>query len=239
MQHQNVLNKGWFVTNEDGGGECQRTYVVLGRTRGGTTMVAKALRAFKLHMGENLDPANCEDIEVTKFLRQKSIGDLKAKFREWDSCHDVWGIKAPLIFNFIDQLDDAFRNPHFIFVMRDPAAIASRLLTARVISPEELETQVRSALQMYVRILEYLGRMKRPTLFMSYEKAVLDPYGASAAMAEFVRVRDDAAILEAQASIRPNDPEYLAAVARGAEKRLREQAVSASDERQQRGSHPR
>lgn len=97
----------------------QRTYIVGGNFRGGTTAIAKMFISSGIFMGENLS-GNLEDPEF-QFASPRLIRKLAAQRNQ---LHDLWGWKFPLSFEKLPRTLKHLRSPHVVLVYRDPYAVA-------------------------------------------------------------------------------------------------------------------
>lgn len=97
----------------------QRTYIIAGVERGGTTPVAGAARALGLYLGEGLQRNN----EDPRFVHRGPREVIQA-IHERDAEHSVWGWKFPKAFLDLPLYLEHLRNPHLILVFRDPIAAA-------------------------------------------------------------------------------------------------------------------
>ena len=106
--------------------EAQRTIVVYGVSRGGTSLVAGVCKGLGIPMNrrnEKNDP-NHEDPEF-KF---SDPDRLRERIRQRDASSDLWGFKWPDSLLNKDVLDRLLRNPHYIFVYRNIAAVADSVV---------------------------------------------------------------------------------------------------------------
>ena len=97
----------------------QKTFVVLGNYRGGTTMIAGILMALGVHMG---DPSTMRIHREDRDFWQQPCHVVQSLIRFRNQQHDVWGWKDPAVVNFVERLH--LRNPHYIAIFRDPLAVA-------------------------------------------------------------------------------------------------------------------
>ena len=123
----------------------ERTFVVLGVQRGGTSMVAGALRALGVDMGRA--GLNHED---RRFLHA-SEATLSKVIAERNFELPVWGFKAPETTLQLDFLETALRNPHFICVTRNILAVVDSFMMRGAKNP---------GLAM-LRVLKYYNRIGR------------------------------------------------------------------------------
>jgi hypothetical protein len=153
----------------------QKTYIVCGNFRGGTTAVAQLLDRLGIPMGEKMDPNNnCEDLEFQKLLLRDAL-DRPALARlvgERNARHNIWGFKFPGAHLHMPEMLDSFRNPRVIFVFRDPYAVAD----------SEQRRTGQDLHQMMVRTVEYNLRMTRllqtlscPAHPVSFEQLLVRP----------------------------------------------------------------
>jgi hypothetical protein len=142
------------------------TVIIFGVSRGGTSMVAGAVRGFGYDLGDNL-AVNQEDTDFC----YKTDEHMKHAIETRNSRHSYWGWKFPMAADYIEQLLPMIRNPMFIIIARDPVAAASGLVRWDNQEPSGAIAGV--ALQTLKNITISI-RMRLPTLYISYEKASRD-----------------------------------------------------------------
>jgi hypothetical protein len=184
--------------------EKQRTVCVLGAPRGGTSMIAGILRKVGVFMGDEINEANNEDHGFLAhggrraiFFKPERAGE-KADFlahaaklvRSRNADHDLWGWKDPIAAHYISDLNPQLRNPVFIVVTRDLGAIAQRehIEEEGAGPPSRALSYLKFACEEYVMIADFIGARARPTLLVSYERALRAPAALGRAIAEFVGV---------------------------------------------------
>lgn len=106
----------------------ERTFVVLGCPRGGTSLLSGALNATGIYMGETAT-AQYEDkafkVPLADVRRDPNIeARLLPVIQERNRRHRFWGWKLPNNIYYIQQIRHLLVNPVFIFVYRDENAIA-------------------------------------------------------------------------------------------------------------------
>ena len=139
----------------------EKTVVVLGAFRGGTSMVAQLLRALGVFMGDEFahpdqEYGNLEDREFQQLLHRKDlltredisstdfsaaeIGTLKTLVGQRNRQHPLWGWKYPgtVLWCLHAGLSCYLRNPHFITVFRDPLAIFQHELDKGCMEPADI-----------------------------------------------------------------------------------------------------
>ena len=106
----------------------ERTFVVLGCPRGGTSLLAGALHATGINMG-GFKTAQYEDksfkIPPAEAKCDPNIESrLLPLIQERNSRHRLWGWKVPNAIYYINQIQHLLINPVFLFIYRDEEAIA-------------------------------------------------------------------------------------------------------------------
>jgi hypothetical protein len=169
--------------------EKQRTICVLGAPRGGTSMIAGILRKLGVVMGDDIDEANNEDRSFlahggcVRFSsnreeprRRRAILPMRRSWCAVGTPNTTYG-------------GGRIRNPVFIFITRDPGAIAQReRIEERVALRRRLLAYINIAADAYTSIAAFVAQRARPTLLVSYERALRAPLALGHAIADFVGV---------------------------------------------------
>ena len=186
----------------------QKTFIVFGVPRGGTTMVARVVEKLGVVMGTNL-PLNYEDHEfnydkmsdeLKQDPEQMARGLMRAINRR-NNRFDVWGWKYPRVHLYLPKIIKHVRNPHLICVFRDPVASALRPLSRRQ-SPKNpsplIPTKVvKQHLDWQTRNIQLIHKLSLPSFLCSYEKSIADPASFVGELASFIGAPDDAERLDA------------------------------------------
>ena len=183
-----------------GTGDREKTVVVLGAFRGGTSMVAGALKALGVFMGERFSSQseydNEEDLEFSDLLhndellkRAAASGEVSeadfgpldgvnALVRRRNEAHWLWGWKYPgtVLWLLHTGLAGRLRNPHFVTVFRDPLAVCQHELDVGRISRDQIRDPGGISFRWVSRQIEWLAdhamRCGSPHLLVSYERAI-------------------------------------------------------------------
>lgn len=103
-----------------------RTIIIGGNYRGGTTATTQVFQAAGVPMGDDTR-YNQEDREFQRLfhnVRTINIHALRTLIAQRNRAHGVWGFKYPAIHEHITDVFREFRNPHVVLVLRDPVAVA-------------------------------------------------------------------------------------------------------------------
>lgn len=172
-------------------------------------MVAGVLRRLGVPLGETIDAANNEDqaflghggrravFEADDLRRERAayIEGIHGIIDRRDRTHDVWGWKDPLASFYVPDIADRLRNPVFIVVTRDPGAVAQReTVEEGTGAPARLLAHLSVALDTYRRCLDVVLRLERPTLLVSYERALRYPRAVGRSVAAMIGVEAPAGL---------------------------------------------
>lgn len=187
MSDLDVLkNKGILALNRSDPPSVEKTIIVLGAARGGTSMVAAVLQALGVHMGEKLGPV-LEDVALSEAVEARDMVRLEEIVARRNAEHAVWGWKRPSAVEYAEVWWERFRNPHLIAVFRDPFAIANR---NRISMLSDVFQNMEHSVQHLGAMVRLLRRHTGPMLLCSYEKALVYPETFVDAVAEFVGISD-------------------------------------------------
>jgi hypothetical protein len=165
-----LQNPGYFYLNRSEP-VSEKTVIVMGVPRSGTSMIASALRGIGISLGDILDGAVMEDLELASALEANDEAALAFLIERRNSRYPIWGFKRPDAFRKMETFEQCFRNIHYIVTFRDPLAIALRNnLSMR----EKLLPALQNAAHSTADLLKFVAASKKPMLLVSYEKAVLD-----------------------------------------------------------------
>jgi len=193
---------------ESVGSITQKTFIVFGVPRGGTTMVARVVEKLGVVMGTKL-PLNYEDDEfnydkmsdeIKQDPEQMARGLMRAINRR-NNRFDVWGWKYPRAHLYLPKIIKHVRNPHLICVFRDPVASALRPLSRRQ-SPKKssplMPTKVvKQHLDWQTRNIQLIHKLNLPSFLCSYEKSIADPASFVGELASFIGAPVDTERLDA------------------------------------------
>ncbi len=108
-------------------GPREKTLLITGLARSGTSMLAALLEAAGIWLGDHVyEPIN-EDAEITQMLQARDFTRLDALIERQNANTPIWGFKVPDLHLYMQHDELArFRNPHLIAIFRDPVAVAAR-----------------------------------------------------------------------------------------------------------------
>lgn len=154
-----VLSNGVSIPSPD------RTYVVCGMQRGGTSAVAAVMRALGIDMGSG--GFNHED----PILLERS-DDLDGYISRRNAEHRVWGVKVPHLALSLDVLAEKLRAPVFVLTFRNPVAIADSAVVRGDLSFASALDRVQT---YFDAMLGFARKTAHPVLLVSYERVAGHP----------------------------------------------------------------
>ncbi len=171
-------------------------------------MVARALSAASVFLGDAIDEVVYEDREISRCLDCRDLAALSRVVGDRNTRFDTWGFKKPNIHDFVNpKRRSCFRNPHYIFTFRDPVAIAKRYVISELF---EEAMSLGKVVGMQERMARFILRLRHPVLLLSYEKAIQAPLRCVESIIDFTDLHVDEVQKQGMlASIEPNRTEYL------------------------------
>ncbi len=178
----------------------QRTVVVLGVERGGTSMTAGVVRGLGVSMGPRAG-LNHED---PLFLTEET-DRLKNRIAMRNNENDLWGFKVPKSSLMLDFYEKHLRNPYYIITYRNSLAVADSWVqrgAGTILDVLERSRAYHDALHTHAR------KTKNPILFLNYERAVQNEdskYQTAREISTFLGLEEDPAALERAVSMVTGD----------------------------------
>lgn len=160
----------------------EKTVIILGASRGGTSMCAGLVRLLGVHMGD----AAADDSSESREFQTGNKRLLLERIRSNNAAHPLWGWKYPEAYTYIHKLRSALRNPHFVVVTRDMLSVASAYRRKEGIAIDRALSEVSAR---YAQLLRFVRKERAPLLLLSYEKALANREGTVTELADFLGIR--------------------------------------------------
>lgn len=163
----------------------ERTYIIFGLPRGGTTMAAGVARLCGLNIGDDL-PDNAEDPAFNPIAQARkgiATANMRNAIAGRNAAYKCWGWKYPAAAKYLPKLRQSLRNPCLIVVFRDPVATQLRNFA----KGNGVEQIINNALKAQKRNWNLVRKWSAPTLLVSYEKAVAEPENFIEHMCNFLK----------------------------------------------------
>ncbi len=159
-EYQNWIELGTPTTSS------KRTIVIVGCGRSGTSMYSASLNAIGVFLGDRAKEPQFEDSRLSYAIESHKFEEARRIISEYNNRYDVWAFKRPSTKEHLDFLHESLRNPVYIFLFRDLAAIATRSVS----DAEPLIKKIDQNLRDYQRILSFIKRSNLHGFICSFEK---------------------------------------------------------------------
>ncbi len=160
--------------------DSEKTVVILGVARGGTSMVAGTVRELGIDLGNRLG----ENHEDPQFLT-KDVDKLLQTIQSRNESKGTWGWKMPHSIEYIAEIQQHLRNPHYIFVWRNSLSAA---LSQVIRTNANINNALHFATARLGEMADAIAKMDGPILLVNYDKATLDKDAFIDALASFIGV---------------------------------------------------
>ncbi len=147
----------------------EKTIIVVGVARGGTSLVAGALHHLGVFGGERSVPPVFEDVKLATAYEQDDKQQVEETISLYNQEHSVWFYKRPSSIHYVKKLMEQVRNPVFMFIFKDIFAIANRNTISMKLDVVE---GLGRAYKDYGMMLEFIQKHKPNGFLLSYEKVM-------------------------------------------------------------------
>ena len=189
-------------------GASEKTLLITGLARSGTSMLAALLQAAGVWLGDYVYEPIHEDSEITQMLRARDFYRLDALIERQNAKTPIWGFKMPDLHQFLqhDELG-RFRNPHLIVIFRDPVAVAVRNALSEHVDGTQAIIEASAAMHS---LAQFVRASALPYLFLSYEKAIVFPQAFIDNVLRYCGIAiDEAKRAELTRHVQPNRTQYV------------------------------
>ena len=184
----------------------EKTYVVLGVSRGGTSAIAGVLNHLGVPMGPTGEAPLFEDLPMNRALRGDASA-LDAVIADRNMKNPTWGFKGNAITQPFEEVACKLRNPIFVVIFRDLLAIANR---AKISADRDVASILLRQSAEYQRILDFVVAGKYYSVMISYEKLCMYPREVIELLLEKAGLTgQESQVMGAVEFIRPAPEDYL------------------------------
>lgn len=165
----------------------EKTIVITGPSRSGTTMLAQIIQSLGIPLGDTVDINLFEDVEIRDATRSGDMVAMNTLIADKNRKNAVWGWKLPSSLEYLSSFSSHLRNPFIIFTFRDPVATSVR---NQIYEKEinDLITTMEDALNYMKLATQWIRNNKFPCICVSYEKALLNPESLVDAVIQFLHL---------------------------------------------------
>lgn len=165
----------------------QRTYIVIGLGRSGTSFVASVLAYLNIFMGDAATERTLEDSRLGRPMDARDTETAAMVIADYNDRFDVWGYKRSSMLLHAKSTEGLFRNPHYIFTHRDFFAIGLR---NEIAISRDITESLRKCADASKHIYTLMETSTAPSLHLSFEVMNAEPLRAAEIIRDFVRPDD-------------------------------------------------
>lgn len=185
----------------------EKTLIVIGVARGGTSLIAGVLHHLGIYMGKGSHPPVFEDLHLSNSFEHLLKGSSKKIINEYNNNHKVWGFKRPGSIGYIEKLHKLCRNPIYLVVFKDIFSISNR---NNISMKMDIMNGLKKAQNDYNKILNFISKKDINGFLFSYEKVMQNKENFVETIATLKK--DECTIIQKQKAlefIKLNPQEYL------------------------------
>lgn len=169
-----------------------KTFLVMGSYRGGTTAVTAALMGLGVNVvTDSINPLNLEDRPFFRLVHNVTKVDarLMEQYINKRNTQGIWAVKYPAMHKNIEQYIHLFNKPNLVMVFRDPIAVAQSEYD-RKLTTNKREVIDRT-ISYYNAMLSIADRLPCPVYYVSFERLILHKRNIVEALNEWCGVNGD------------------------------------------------
>jgi len=174
----------------------QRTYIILGLGRSGTSFISSVLGYFGIFSGDRVTKGNLEDMRLIVQIEAEDYTAAKTVIEDYNARFDVWAYKRPSMLLRAAATESLFRNPHYIFTHRDFFALALR---NEMDISRDIAESMRKSVAASKHFYSFMETSSSPCLHLSFELMDAEPVQAALIVRDFVFPAQNGAPIDAEA----------------------------------------
>ncbi len=204
-----LSNKGiGYIKVNNSTSKEQKTLIVLGVARGGTSLLAGSLATMGVYSGAANKPVY-EDLDLAHAFENHKYIYTKAKriIKKYNDEHHIWAFKRPASIDYIEQLIKYTRNPVLLIIFKDIFSIANRNKISMKLG---LVPGLNKALKDYADLVNIIDKRYCDMHLFSYEKVMLNKELLTKELCKIASVELTEEIMNSVSDfIEPDSQEYL------------------------------
>ena len=146
----------------------ERTLIVVGVARGGTSLIAGTLDHLGVFTGDKSRQPVFEDVHLSLPLEKNDFSTAQSIIDQYN-IKEVWAFKRPSAINYLEQLDKLCRNPIYLIVFKDIFSVSNR---NSISMKTDVVSGLKKAHEDYAKILKFIGNNNPNAFLLSYEKII-------------------------------------------------------------------
>ena len=197
-----------FIGNKSSLEQEEKTLVVVGIARGGTSLVAGTLHHLGVFTGDRSRPPVFEDVRLAEAFEKGDFQEAKLIIDDYNEKYKQWSFKRPAAINYIDKLHSMCRNPIYLFIFKDIFAVSNR---NNISMKSDVVSGLKKAHDDYAKVVNFISNNDLNGFFFSYEKVMANKDAFVDVLVDVVGKKNvsEEQKLSALTFIEPNPKEYL------------------------------
>lgn len=146
--------------------QTNKTLIVLGVARGGTSLISGTLDKLGIFTGERSAEPVYEDMHLSTAIETGDFNSAKEIIDKYNQ-KIVWSYKRPSFIEYADKYHEIFTNPIYLVIFKDIFSIANR---NNISMKQDLLLGLKKAQKEYATIIDFLSSGDKNYFMFSYEK---------------------------------------------------------------------
>lgn len=147
----------------------EKTFVVIGVARGGTSLAAGSFDKLGIFTGDQSHEPVYEDVKLSSAYESNNDKLAKEVIKDYNDRYKVWAFKRPGSINYLEKLDSDLRNPIYFIIFKDFFSIANR---NNISMKSDILKSLDNAFSDYKKILDFIENNSINGFLLSYEKVM-------------------------------------------------------------------
>lgn len=156
-----------FVGDESSLKKENKTLIVVGIARGGTSLIEGTLHHLGVFCGDGSRPPVFEDVRLADAFEKNDIDEANKIINEYNDRYNVWSFKRPAAIDYIQKLHTMCQNPIYLFIFKDIFAVSNR---NSISMKTDLLSGLKGAYNGYGKVIKFISDNDFNGFFFSYEK---------------------------------------------------------------------
>ena len=186
----------------------EKTILVIGGGRDGISLLSGALHHLGIFTGHGSLPPVFEDTVLASAIDSGDFESARKIIEEYNMLHNIWAFKRPSLIHKLKKMHTFWRNPVYLFVFKDIAAIANRNVLSMGMDFKQSLFDAHTRYGIIINFLQTVHNING--LALSYEKIIRNKEATVNTLVKLTgKNPHDIDILKALEFIKPNSGEYL------------------------------
>ncbi len=197
-----------FIGNSEVLKSKNKTLIVLGVARGGTSLVSGTLDKLGVFTGEASIAPVFEDKKLAEAYERHDYRSVKNIIQQYNNSYNIWSFKRPASIDYLHKLHQDCNNPIYLIIFKDIFSVANR---NNISMKMDIVQGLNRAMHDYRKILNFLDKSSINGFLLSYEKIMQNKESFVDTLRMIIGENEvsEKQYNEALSFIEPNPKEYL------------------------------